>query len=883
MTSDNEHATQDPSPDDAYAGPLRGVANRPLLLVAISLIAGIVWADWAGPEPLTVALLAAVAIGLVILEIVMKVPRPGVFLCLAAALVGASLHAYRIRPSSRDPMYLAECGPVTLAGSVSRIIRQSEFCQRVEIDVHGADAEGVSIGAAGKLLCTLPPEPTVGTGQTLLLKDVVVWSPAAITSPGQYDEKRALARRGIHAIGRAADFAVTARQPLWRVALDTGIARIRTHVVSVLRAAMPGTNKQLYADLLAGMVFGMYNVQLPEEIVESFRRSGTIHLMVVSGAHVTLLATVIIFLVQGLRVRLPLWIILIVAPPLLLYALVAGLRASVMRSLAMAILLVASMVTGRRYDFWTALAIAATVLCIADTSAPFSIGVQLTFAAVIGVVGFMPRARQSESRRQSKAYSYLVSGAGATLGAWLLTAPIIAYHFNMLILVGILANLIAIPLRVVILYAGFIAVLVGSVWPPLAILPCAIGRIFGALTLWVVQGFAAMPGAALGVFHMPPVAIAAWYVAAGVIWWLLFCSPLPQRGESGRENEQQPRRWQWAVVAIFALGGLVFLAAALWARPPQHLRVTVLAVGQGNCNIISDTAGHHVMFDAGTGLSSPRAYHQVGRRVILPYLAHRGIRHLDALIMSHSDTDHCSGMADIMNGLAVRRFVTNGLTTADQHAATRALNTSCRLRIPGVAVRAGAKMKLAGGADLSVLHPSRVALGNRSEDINNNSVAVRLSYGDISILFPADLEAEGERTLVRWARANGVPLQSTVLVLSHHGRKASSTPEFLDAVSPQLAIVSGASKRYMPAHAEVARRLKMRGIPLISTDIMGTVDIFTDGRRLWISTFGGRYSRERDTLRWQARTATRNSSALAHAPLLTPRCEEIEPARRLAS
>ncbi len=880
MTPDNEHATQYTSPDDSYAGPLRGVANRPLLLVAISLVAGIVWADWASPQPRTVALLAAVAIGLVILEIVMKLPRPGVFLCLATALVGASLHAYRIRPSSRDPMYLAARGPVTLAGSISRIIRQSEFHQRVEIDVHAADAEGVSVRAAGKLLCTLPPQPTVGTGETLLLKDVVVWSPAAITSPGQYDEKRALARRGIHAIGKAADFVVTARRALWRVALDTAVARIRTHVVSVLRAAMPGTNKQLYADLLAGMVFGMYNVQLPEEIVESFRRSGTIHLMVVSGAHVTLVAAVIIFLVQGLRVRLPLWIVLIVAPPLLLYALVAGLRASVMRSLAMAILLVVSMVTGRRYDFWTALAIAAIVLCIADTSAPFSIGVQLTFAAVIGVVGFMPRTRRRQERQWRTRFFDIGFLAGATLGAWLLTAPIIAYHFDMLILVGIVANLIAIPLRVVILYAGFIAVLVGSVWLPLAILPCAIGRVFGALTLWVVQGFAAMPGAAIGVFHMPLAAVAAWYVAAGVIWWLLFCSPVPV--DEG-EDEQQPRRSQWAVVAIFALGGLIFFAAALWARPPQHLRVTMLAVGQGNCSIISDTAGHHVMFDAGTGLSSPRAYYQVGRRVILPYLAHRGIRHLDALIMSHSDTDHCSGMADIMNKLSVRRFVTNGLTTADQHAATRALNTSRRLRIPEVTVRAGAKMKLADGADLSVLHPSRVAPGNTSEDINNNSIAVRLSYGDISILFPADLEAEGERTLVRWARANGVPLQSTVLVLSHHGRKASSTPEFLDAVSPQLAIVAGASKRYMPAHPEVARRLKMRRIPLVSTDIMGTVDIFTDGRRLWISTFGGRYSRERDTLRWQARTATRNSSALAHAAALTPRCEEIDAARRLAS
>ncbi len=878
MTSANELPVPDGSPEAAGGGLWRALANRPLLLAAISVIAGIVWADWASPEPVTVALLAVVAVGLVVLEIVMKLPRPGVFLWLAAALVGAALHAYHITPGRCDPVYLAERGPLTLSGSISRIIHQSEFYQRVEIDVHGAELEGVSISAAGKLLCSLPPEPMVAAGETVLLKEVMVWSPVGVTSPGQYDEKRALARRGIHAIGRAADLTVVSRRPVLRVALDTVVARIRTHVVGVLRAAMPGTDKQLYADLLAGMVFGMYNVQLPEEIVGSFRRSGTVHLMVVSGAHVSLIATVIIFLVHGLRVRLPVWMIAVLVPPLLLYALVAGLRASVMRSLAMVILLLVSMVTGRRYDFWTALSIAALVLCLADTAAPFSVGVQLTFAAVIGVVGFWPHQQRRGQSLGSRARAHLVSLAAATLGAWLLTAPIIAYHFNMLILVGIVANLIAVPLRAAILYAGLIAVLVGSVWLPLAILPCAIGRVFGALTLWVVQGFAAMPGSAIGVWHMPPAAVAAWYIAAGVMWWLLYGKVLRPAAA-----EAQLRRRQWAAVGVLALGGVVFFAAALWARSPQQLRVTVLAVGQGNCNLISDSAGHHVVFDAGTGLSSPRAYHQVGRRVIIPYLAHRGIRHLDALIMSHGDTDHCSGMADIMDEVSVGRFVTNGLTTAAQEAASRALQTARGLGVGEVTVGAGTKLELAEGAELSVLHPSQIAPGNSSEAINNNSIALRLSYGDVSILFPADLEGEGERTLVRWARANGVPLRSTVLLLSHHGRKASSTAEFLDAVRPQLAIVSGASKRYMPAHPEVVRRLQMRGIPLLSTDLMGTVDIVTDGRRLWISTFGGRYSRERETLRWQARTAPRNCSGPAQAAALMPRCEEIEWARRLAS
>ena len=870
------------------SGPLNRIAGRPLALMALSLITGILWADWAAPSPLPVLVLAGLAVALVALDVVMRLPGSLLFICLATALLGGGLHASHIRPAPADPMYLATRSALTLTGGVSRVISTSEFRQRIEMAVTGAVSQSATLPVRGKLLCNLPPEPVVAPGQTLLLTEVVIWSPAAITSPGQWDQKRALARQGIHAIGRAEQVTIAAPQPFWRAALDTAIARLRQHVVSVLQAAMPGPEKQLYADLLAGMVFGMYNVQLPRDIVEAFRNSGTIHLMVVSGAHVTLVAGAIIFLIQGIRIRLPWWIIVFVIPPLLMYALVAGLRASVLRSLAMAVLLVLSMITGRRYDFWTALSIAAIILCIADTSAPFAIGVQLTFAAVIGVVVFYPRKQESAARDESKMRRYVVSLAGMTLGAWLLSTPIIAHHFDMLILGGIAANLIAVPLRVLILWAGFIAVLVGSVWLPLAVIPCAIARALLFLTLWVVEGFAAMPGAAMPGFHMPLAAIVAWYLAAAVIWWMLYgkiAPPVPEQAQ-GRK---------WAVVGALAFGGMAVFVAALALTPARYLRVTVLAVGQGNCALISDTAGHHVMFDAGSGISSSAAYRPVARKIILPYLAHRGIRTLDALIMSHGDTDHCNGMADIMKQLRVQRFATSGLTTPQQGYATEAIQTARRLGIEETVLRAGSKLKLAGGAELTVIHPSRIAHGNSSEDANNNSIVMRLTCGRVSILFPADVEEEGEEALLRWARVNGVAVSSTVLVLPHHGRKASSKAGFLDAVSPQLAIVSGAARRYMPVHPDVAARLQKRRIPVISTDIMGTVDIFTDGRRIWMRTFTADrdwgYSRaegpaESSPPRARPRQETileRNASASGHEPRPTPSSVEIIRARRLAS
>jgi competence protein ComEC len=870
------------------SGLVNRIVGRPLALMALSLVAGIVWADWATPSPLPVLVLAGVALVLVALDVGMRLSGSLLFICAATGLLGAGLHATNIRPSPTDPMHLAARSPLTLTGGVSRVIFGGEFGQRIEISVSAAASHGANIPVKGKLLCNLPPEPEVAPGQTVLLSDVVVWSPKVITSPGQWDEKRTLARQGIHAICRAEAITILVPQPFWRAALDTAIARIRLHVVGVLRAAMPGPQKQLYADLLAGMVFGMYNVQLPRDIVEAFRNSGTVHLMVVSGAHVTLVAAAIIFLVQGIRVRLPWWIIVFVLPPLLMYSLVAGLRASVVRSLAMALLLVLSMITGRRYDFWTALSIAAIALCIADTSAPFAVGVQLTFAAVIGVVVFYPRKQGSAGREDSKVRRYVVALAGVTLGAWLLSTPIIAHHFDMLIMGGILANLIAVPLRVIVLWSGFIAVLLGSLWLPLAMIPCGVARAVLFVTLWVVQGSASIPGAAIVGFHMPLAAMMAWYVAAGVIWWVLYA-------RTPQTVAEQAEHRQWVVVGALAVTGIGVLVAALVLTPSQYLRITVLAVGQGNCALISDTAGHHIMFDAGNGISSPAAYRPVARKIILPYLAQRGIRTLDALIMSHGDSDHCSGMVEIMKQLKVRRFATNGLTTPAQRDASEAVQTARRLGIEATTLRAGCKLKLAGGAELTVVHPSRIASGNRDEDVNNNSIAMRLTYGEVSVLFPADVKLEGEETLLTWARMHGVGLASSVLVLPHHGRNTSSTAELLDAVSPQLAVVSGAARRYMPVHPEVGARLQKRRIPLISTDIMGTVDIYTDGRRIWLRSFAAEKERgyrrgeapapsspPRARLR-QETISERNASASAHAPRPTSRSAEMLCARRFAS
>ncbi|MFO7947137.1 MAG: DNA internalization-related competence protein ComEC/Rec2 [Armatimonadota bacterium] len=818
--------------DDAVtpqaSGFLTTIRSRPLVLIALSLAGGIIWADWTAPPPLIVTLIAVSAAAVMVASIAFRSRATMVLICLTAALTGGALHAHRIYQGPADPATLHHAHVDRMSGYVERLVYRKHFGQKVQLSATAASYDGHVVHLAGKTVIRLPPEPAVNPGDELVLEDVMVWRPASVTSPGQFDSRRHLARQGIHSLGRAETIHAIGRHPSLAVPLGALVAQVREHVVSVLTTAMPGPDSDFYGNLLAGMVFGMYNVELPEDTVEAFRRSGTVHLMVVSGAHVSLVLAAIAFVAFGFRVRPPMWIILVVLPPLVMYAMIAGLRASVVRSLAMSALVVLAAVSGRRYDVWTGLGVAAIVLCLVDTSAPFSVGVQMTFAAVIGVVAFIRTRRRDDQpvSRLKRNADMLVRGS---LGAWLAVTPLVAYHFDLLVLLGAGANVLAIPLRTFLLYLGFTAVLLGSIWTPIAVIPAAIGRAVLYLTLEVVRFFAHLPYAAIDNFHLPVTACIAWYGAVIVLWYLMKPSPAP-------ESQASITGATWAWTSAFAVSALVFFIVVLQPADSPNLRMSFLTVGQGQCALITDDAGSSVMIDAGTGLSSPSQYRHVGRRIILPYLAARGIRQLDALIMTHGDRDHCSGIPAIIRKIDVTHLLTNGLPVDPPTPAGRALWAAQECGVDCRSLRAGATLTMAGGAKLEILHPGKSPVQTGDMD-NNNSIVARLTYGDVSILFAGDIQSDAEEELIARARRLGMPLQSTVLVLPHHGRKTSTTDDLLDAVRPQLAVVSGASPRYTPAHPEVLQRLNERGIPLISTDVIGTIEIITDGSRLWISDY----------------------------------------------
>jgi competence protein ComEC len=268
---------------------------------------------------------------------------------------------------------------------------------------------------------------------------------------------------------------------------------------------------------------------------------------------------------------------------------------------------------------------------------------------------------------------------------------------------------------------------------------------------------------------------------------------------------------------------LAWLAIA--QLPDGKLHVAFLDVGQGDAALITTPHGQQILIDGGPSPSALTS--ALGRQ--MPFWD----RSLDLVVMTHPDADHVTGLAEVLERYRVDGWLDNGRPDED------ALYAQCMARllegaVTRYVVRAGDRLELGSGIVLEVLHPGSELMAATEADANNNSLVLRLVWGQASFLFTADIETEAEHLLL----GAGQPLPAGVLKVAHHGSGGSSTAEFLDAVDPAYAVISvGAENRFGHPQEAVLDRLTRTGeVEILRTDEQGTVEFVTDGQRLWVRT-----------------------------------------------
>jgi competence protein ComEC len=279
---------------------------------------------------------------------------------------------------------------------------------------------------------------------------------------------------------------------------------------------------------------------------------------------------------------------------------------------------------------------------------------------------------------------------------------------------------------------------------------------------------------------------------------------------------------------------LLLLSACAHASPDARpdgqvgekaLVVHVIDVGQGDGILIQTPDGKNYLLD--TGPRGPT------RKIVFPYLEALGVTRLDGIIISHSHSDHAGGLEFFAGKFDVGALYSSGFFH-ESGRNLRALKKFKKAGIPHKTVRQGAVLKLGADVIVKILHPPDFWEG-RASQVNDFSIFMRLSYGDMDFMFTGDGEVPAERSVL----GSKLALKSEFLKVGHHGSESSSSPEFLDAVAPDYGIIScGRKKQFGHPHEPVLKRLNERKVKLYRTDTQGTIIVRTDGYDVDIKTLG---------------------------------------------
>ena len=618
------------SPDRRAPGApphLASLLRRPLMLACIALIVGIVTAQVLAPG---VSAWGALCVVGLIAAVAAARPLPAISwlgVMVACLALGGLRHAAVARPTPNDIAWLAGMRDVTIEGTVVSEPEERAWSRAFRLRVLQVKGGDTAVGEVrGTVEVRVPRDARVALGDRVRLEEASIKLPPAAEQPGEFDYRAWLARQGVTALVTARRATAAGEDHEWRLGLARIGLGLRRRVVGSIVAAMPGRDGALYARLLVGMVYGLGASPVPEEIVEQFRRAGTVHLLVVSGAQISMIAVAILGLTGARRLHmLRPWQAALALAGVLVLVLIVGLEASVARALAMFALVLLAGLTRRDYDVYTAIALSAAVICAADPRALSSLSFQLTFAATLGVVLFLPgEPLQRVDGSPAVQPLPLVRGvAWGTLGAWVMTTPLLAHSFAGFAVAGNLANVVNVPLSVIVMLLGFVALPVSlvPVLSPLLVLLCAAARGLLAMVMHVNVLAASLPVAFAQGLHMSVAGCVAWYLAVAAI----AAAGLVGVAQRGLDRGLLRVHPMWPGVAAVAFAALLVATRAAVGAPPRGMEVTVLPVGAGQCVIVRTPAGATLMADCGGGGGAPGGGHEVAEGTVLPFLERMGI------------------------------------------------------------------------------------------------------------------------------------------------------------------------------------------------------------------------------------------------------------------
>lgn len=561
-----------------------------------------------------------------------------------------------------------------------------------------------------------------------------------------------------------------------------------------LGRAMQTQILELYPGETAGFMTAILtgdSTLLSDSAGTDLSEAGIYHIMAVSGLHCSFLMMLVLALVGKKHRRLAACIAI---PVLIFYALLTGARPSVVRACVMLSLVLIAPAMHREGDPPTALGFALLLILLQNPFAAASIGLQLSFGAVAGMLWLTPKLERllRGEKDRSRAFRAVSTSFSATCGALVFTLPLTAYYFGFLVLVSPLSNLLCLWAVSGIFAVGLISVLLGFAWMPLAAVVALIPRGLIAYVLTVAHWLAKIPYHAL--YYTNPF-LKYWLVYFYLLFGVAYlCKPKARR--------------KYALAAILsALTLVVTVKLGRLYYSYGTLDIVVVDVGQGACTVMA-SGGQYALMDCGSAVSWLGAGSNAADQLLS-----MGCEELDYLVLSHYDYDHVSGVADLLDRMRVKTLlVPDYWDDADLRDWVTETAESHGTVVEYVREQ---ETRTLGNSVLTIYPP----LG--SDNDNDSGLALLCSAADFDLLITGDMDAKTEEALV-----STYPLPNIeALIVGHHGSKYSTGKALLDAVKPELGVVSVGHNNYGHPTDEALRRLVQSDVTVYRTDKQGSIHI----------------------------------------------------------
>ncbi len=575
--------------------------------------------------------------------------------------------------------------------------------------------------------------------------------------------------------------------------------------------------------------------RMREPLSKAVRATGIAHLLAVSGMHLAAVVALVFFLVlrtwayspwhQRIEARAASASLALLSA--IAFAAMTGGRPSTCRALLVAALVLVGMIIDRRVPLLHALAWAASLLLLWRPVLLWDPGFQLSFTATTALALAFGRdadgldlAKTAPPRRMCRAiWSLFRASFWATLASY----PIILYHFGEVSWVGLATNLVAVPFTTILLLPAALAGLVlAAIWP-------GGGALLIDVSIFLAQLLA---DACYWVESLVPLAVRApldaWELAAWALALLALLLPWPRL----------TRRIRILVFILFA-ALLVLLRSQGGSQEESALRVTFVEIGQGDAAVIETPGGEVWLVDGGglpfvgsaRGRDRQRIAESPARQALLPYLRHRGIDHIDLVVISHPHPDHYIGIQAVSRRMPIAELWSVHLPSASPGPYEKWLgdlaNAGTWVHRPPLG-----QARSVHGASLHVLWPryrSPDARGSAHANadpiltVNDNSLVVRLDFAGRRILFTGDIELEAEELLTE---SHAAEIRADVVKVPHHGSPTSSTARFVAATGPSLAIIScGRANHFGFPDTDVEARWTDVAAYLLRTDVVGSITL----------------------------------------------------------